>query len=159
MLNKKRWLIRGLVIGLVAGCGLLMFALNGAPKVPPVTRGDSAVESRPFVIKIHARWCPVCMLTKGSWAKLQRSYADRVNLLVFDLTTKASTRESRAEASRLGLEHFFEEHSGDVGSVYILDGSSNEVRASIRGVAKLADYTAAIDENLGQVPVVTGRRD
>jgi thiol-disulfide isomerase/thioredoxin len=147
MLKKIGLILASLVI-LLTVLSVGMFVLNTAPKVPAVSRDDPATATRPYVVKVHAQWCAVCMVTKGTWAKLQAVYAGRVNLLVFDLTNKETTEASRTEAKRLGLEDFFEAHSGEVGSVYVLDGASKEVKGKISGSRDLAKYSVPIDDLL-----------
>jgi thiol-disulfide isomerase/thioredoxin len=148
MLKKKWWMILVSLVALVVVSGLVMFVLNSTPIVPTVSLNDPTTATRPFVVKIHAQWCPVCMLTKGTWTKLQKAYSAGVNLVVFDVTNKETTEASRAEAKRLGLEAFFEAHSGDLGSVYILDGVSKEVKGSVSGSRNLSEYAVLIDEAL-----------
>lgn len=148
LILRKKWPILASLIVLIGISGMAMFVLNPAPKVPTIAPEDSSVAKRPYVVKIHARWCPVCMLTKGSWTKLQTQYIDRVNLVVFDITNKETTEASRSEAKRLGLEAFFDEHHGDVGTVYVLDGDTKEVKSSVSGIRNLAEYVVAIDSSL-----------
>jgi hypothetical protein len=71
-----------------------------------------------------------------------------VNLVVLDFTTDANTEASRAEATRLGLETFFEEYAGATGTIVVLDGRTREVTASINGSRDFATYRAAIDAAL-----------
>lgn len=127
--------------------GAVGYALNPPPKVPTLALNDTSAK-RPWVVKVHAQWCPVCLFTKGTWSKIESTYGNRVNLVVFDVTSKATTEASRAEAKRLGLEAVFETHSREVGSIHVLDAASKEVRDSIYGRSKFSDCTEAIDEAL-----------
>ena len=88
------------------------------------------------------------MATKGVWAKVQQAYEGRVNLVVFDLTNEQTTRASRAEARRLGLEKFFDEYAGAPGAVYVVDGPTKAVKGELAGERDLAHYRTAIDEAL-----------
>ncbi len=146
---KHRWAIIGLVVAsVVAGAGAILVIENPAPEVPPITAAEASATSRPYVIKLHARWCPVCMTTKDAWADVQEAYGDRVNLVVFDFTTTATTEASRARARTLGLEDVFDEHVGETGTVLVLDRASKKVREALHGSRDLADYRAAIDAAL-----------
>jgi thiol-disulfide isomerase/thioredoxin len=145
---KKACLILTLLVVLLVGLGVTMFVVNPAPKVPAVSPDDPATATRPYVVKIHARWCPICMLTKGTWTKLQTQFAGRVNLVVLDFTNKETSAASRSEAKRLGLEGFVDAHSGEIGTVYVLDGGSKEVKASVPGARDLAEYVVAVDNSL-----------
>ena len=122
-----------------------MYAWNVAPAVPRVSVEEAARTGKPFVIKLHAQWCAVCLVTKDVWGKIEETYAQRVNLVVLDFTNEANTTASRAEADRLGLQKFFEEFSGVTGTIVVLDGRTKEVAASINGSRDFAEYRAAID--------------
>jgi thiol-disulfide isomerase/thioredoxin len=149
--------IRSLLILLVAGYGLLLL-FNGAPKPPPAPVPSAGDEMKsPFVVKIHARWCPVCMATKPSWTKLQKSFRERVRFVVFDVTSGSSKAASHAEAVRLGLGEFFEAYSGRLGSVFVLNGDSKEVLASLDGLHGYAAYAGSIEEALNS-PAATARK-
>jgi hypothetical protein len=125
---------------------LLQILLNSAPKVRSITVADAS--TRPLVIKVHARWCPVCMATKGAWSKLQKSYEDRANFLVFDLTTSGTKAESEAEARRLGVDSVFESHSSEPGVVLVMDGASKQVRDTLPGMCSFEQYSASLEQVL-----------
>ena len=132
---------------LLAAAAAVLIALNPAPKVPAISAGD-VVSSQPYVIKLHARWCLICMTTKGAWAAVQEAYAGRVRFVVFDFTSDATTEASRVEAVRLGLGTVFEEYRPETGTVLVIDGVSKEVRHALHGHRQAADYRAAIDATL-----------
>ena len=112
---------------------------------PAGTEAEARDPSRPFVVKMHAQWCPVCLLTKGTWAAVQQTHAGSANLVVFDFTNEKTTEASRADAKRLGLEKFFDENGGVSGVVYVLDGRTKEVRAELVGEHNAAAYGRAIE--------------
>lgn len=140
----KRLGILGVIL---LALGAVGYALNPPPKVAAVAL-ESAAAKRPWVIKFHAQWCPVCLFTRGTWLKIESTYGSRVNLVVFDITSQSATEASRAEAKRLGIEVAFEAHAHEVGSIHVLDAESKEVRDSIYGRAKFSDCAEAIDEAL-----------
>jgi thiol-disulfide isomerase/thioredoxin len=135
----------------LAAIGYVLYLGNAAPVAPPLAAADLANPARPYVIKLHAQWCPVCMVTKGVWGEIEKTYAGRVNLVVFDVTREADTAASRAEARRLGLESFFEEYEGSTGLVVVLS-ARREVLASIKGSRDFSHYRAAIDASLTAEP-------
>jgi Thioredoxin len=137
----------GILFAVLLALGAVGYALNPPPKAPTIALDDTSAK-RPWVIKFHAQWCPVCLFTKGTWSKIESTYGSRVNLVVFDLANKATTEASRAEAKRLGLESVFEAHSHAVGSIHVLDAESKEVRDSIYGRSQFSDCAEAIDEAL-----------
>jgi hypothetical protein len=127
-----------------------LYLTNAAPAVPLISAANAA--NKPYVVKLHAKWCPVCMVTKGVWSEIASSYSTRANLVVFDFTNEATTAASRAEAARLGLGKFFEEYDGATGIIAVLDGRTREERASIAGSREFADYRSAIDAALAATP-------
>lgn len=152
MQRALKIMIRSLLVVLLSGYAI-MFLVNGAPKVPPPpTSPDSGETKSPFVVKIHARWCPVCMASKPAWTKLQKSFRGRVRFIVFDLTSASSKASSRAEAVGLGLGEFFESHSGRPGTVFVLDGESKEVLAVLEGVQGYQAYAISVEEALKSPP-------
>src|SRR4051812_48665516 len=120
MIKKLLLLIVLLCLGLVL-IGFTMYEVNSPPSVPRVEIQPGVGTQKPFVVRIHARWCPVCMITKGTWTDLQGGYTGRVHLVVFDLTNDETATLSRAEATRLGLAKFFDEHGGETGAIFVLD--------------------------------------
>lgn len=147
MLRKALIAATWLTVGVVA-LGYGLYRANAAPIVPPVAVTDAGKAAKPYVVKLHAQWCPNCMLTKDEWSQIAQTYAGRVNLVVLDLTNAAKTESSRAEAARLGLQKFFDEYSGATGTIVVLDGRTKEVTASISGSRDFAEYRAAIDATL-----------
>src|SRR4051794_27151712 len=130
---KKMLLSATCLIALLAATGSVMYVRNSTPGVPVIPVAEIANPTRPYVIKVHAKWCPVCMMTKSIWSQIDSMYSGRVNLVVLDLTNEGTIEKSRIEAKRLGLEKFFEEGTGATGVIAVLDGRTKEVRASIQG--------------------------
>ena len=137
---NKKWAFPGLFALLVLAAGLVVYADNVTPVVGPVSDTEALNPSRPYVVKMHAQWCSICMLTKGAWTQVQQTHAGRANLVVFDFTNDQTTAASRAEAKRLGLEKFFDDYGGASGVVYVLDGPTKEVRAELAGELDATAY-------------------
>jgi thiol-disulfide isomerase/thioredoxin len=149
----RRLLFAGVaVIAVLAGVATFLYAGNAAPTVPSIATADAAVAGAPWVLKLHAQWCPVCMLTKGMWSEIEAMYASRVRLAVFDFTDDTTTAASRAEAERLGLGAVFAEVTGVTGTIVVLDGNSKEVVAWIDGSRDFGEYRAAIDAAIAAAP-------
>ena len=136
-----------LVVALTA-TGAILYTRNSTPVVPTIAAADAAAAGAPWVIKLHAQWCPVCMLTKGMWSEIEESYDGRVRLAVFDFTDDTTTAATRAEAQRLGLGAVLEEAGFATGTILVLDGRSKEIVAWINGSRDFADYRAGIDAAL-----------
>jgi hypothetical protein len=149
-MTATRRVLLGTVL-LVAAAGLAAFVAyrgNVVPPVPVVSHEDLARADKPFVVKLHAQWCPVCLVTKGVWSQIATTYAGRVHLVVFDVTNEANARASRAEAARLGLTMFFDEWADATGTIVVMDGRTKDITAVINGSRDFAQYRAAIDETL-----------
>lgn len=146
-------MLRKIVLGLaitcvgVAGLAFGLYTWNATPVVPALST-EAVSSGRPFVVKLHAQWCPVCMGTKGVWSEIEQAYADRANLVVWDFTNEATTAATQAEAARLGLEKVFEEYWGATGLIVVVDGRTRQVTGEVGGVEDFATYRVAIDEAL-----------
>ncbi|HET7608991.1 MAG TPA: thioredoxin domain-containing protein, partial [Gammaproteobacteria bacterium] len=92
---RKALAVAAAVVVALAATGAILYARNSTPVVPPIATADAAA-GPPWVVKLHAQWCPVCMLTKGMWFRIETQYAGRVRLAVFDFTDEATTAASRA---------------------------------------------------------------
>ena len=147
MIKKALLVVTLLAVALVAGASV-MYVRNAPPTVPTISAAEAANTSRPYVVKLHAQWCPICMLTKTTWSHIEVAYSGRANFVVFDFTNQATTDRSRAEAKTLGLEKFFVRNAGATGTIAVLDGRTKEEAASIHGIRGLDEYRAAIDASL-----------
>ena len=145
---KKILLAVALLAVVLVAVASVMYVRNAAPTVPTISPVEAANPSRPYVVKLHARWCPICMLTKTAWSQIAATYSGRANFVVFDFTNQATTDLSSAEAKRLGLEKFFGENAGSTGTIAVLDGRTKQETASIHGIRSVDDYRAAIDASL-----------
>ena len=146
---RRTLLLGASVVVLLLALGFVMYLRNPAPIVPAIdTDVLAASPAKPMVVKLHAQWCAVCMVTKDIWSQIEKTYAGRVNLVVLDFTTQASTDASRAEAARLGLTKVFDEYEGVTGTILVVDGRTRGVTADIGGRRDFAEYRAAIDAML-----------
>lgn len=136
------------IVAVLAATGAFLYARNVTPVVPAISAVDASADGAPWVVKLHAQWCPVCMMTKGIWAQIEQTYAGRVRLAVFDFTSDATTAASRAEAERLGLTAVFNEAAFATGSILVLDGKNEHITGWITGSRDFAEYRAAIDSAL-----------
>jgi thiol-disulfide isomerase/thioredoxin len=128
-----------------------MYLTNRAPAVPAIPAASLAASpGKPFVVKLHAQWCPVCMVTKDVWSEIERAYVGRVHLVVLDFTNQSRTDASRAEAARLGLNKIFDEYEGVTGAILVVDGRTRDVTADIGGRRDFAEYRTAIDALLSR---------
>lgn len=142
MIHGKGKYFAGAIL-LLGGFAGTMYVTNAAPREPRVE-----ASSKPYIVKVHAQWCPVCMMTRGVWNEIHSFYAGRVSLVVFDVTSGDTVAASRTEARRLGLGAFFDDHSDLTGTIYILDGRTKALIGRLHGDRDFAHYRTAIDEAL-----------
>jgi thiol-disulfide isomerase/thioredoxin len=150
---RKGLLGTACVVAVAALAVFVAYIGNVVPPVPAVSAEEMARGDKPFVVKLHAQWCPVCLMTKDVWSRIATAYAGRVHLVVFDVTTDTKAQASRAEAARLGLTTFFDEWADATGTIVVLNGRTRDVTAVINGSRDFAEYRDAIDSALNHVRV------
>src|SRR5688572_26800663 len=99
---RKLLLVTSALVLALGGTIAILYISNAAPVVSTISAAEASASTKPFVVKLHAQWCPYCMLTKDEWARVEQAYAGRVNFVVFDFTNQAATERSREQAERLG---------------------------------------------------------
>lgn len=134
-----------LLLAAMVAAALGLYLTNGAPDVAAVSAAEM-VSGKPVVIKMHAQWCPKCMLQKGVWSDIEKAYGGQVNLVVMDFTDGETTAATEREARRLGLASVFEEYAGATGFVVVLN-RKHEFSAEVGG-RDFEAYRAAIDAAL-----------
>ncbi len=147
---RKLLVTTGVIALALVGTVAILYAANGAPDVASLSAADAAASAKPYVIKMHARWCPYCLLQKDEWSRIEQAYAGRVNFVVLDATNDAAVERSRVDAERLNMREFFDEYNGATGLVVVLDGRTKEVLAEVGGNAPFEEFQAAIDGALAR---------
>ena len=128
--------------------GAFLYSRNTTPVVLGIATSEAAAAGSPWVVKLHAQWCPVCMLTKGMWsrdrANLRRPRAARGVRRHRRGDLGGQPRRSRAPRARLRIRR-----SG------FRDGldprarrPQQEIVAWINGSRDFAEYRAAVDSAL-----------
>ena len=121
--------------------------LIGGGSPPPLQPVSAAADaSRPFLVKIHADWCLVCVSLEPTWRELQRRLGGDARLVVLDVTDGEALARSRKEALRLGLLPFLRSHQTRTGTIAVLDGASRRVLREFHGERRTAPYEAAVAE-------------
>ncbi len=151
MFKKLLLSVVAILVALVAA-GYALYRGNRAPFVPPIASAEATSASKPYVVKLHAQWCAVCLVTKDEWSRIEKAYAGRVNLVVLDFTNGAKTNASRAEAARLGLQTVYDEYEGATGMILVIDGRTRQVRDAVGGSRDFDEYRAAIEAALSATP-------
>ena len=147
---RKLLVTTGVLVLALVGTVAILYAANGAPSVTPIAAADASAATKPFVVKMHARWCPYCFLQKDEWSRIEQAYAGRVNFVVLDATNEAAIERSRVDAARLNMREFFEEYNSATGLVVVLDGRTKEVLAEVFGNAPFEEFQSAIDGALAR---------
>lgn len=147
-------LVKSVAVGLAvtAALAFTLYRANAAPAVARLSDTEIATDARPYIVKLHAQWCPVCLVTTGVWEQVQSDYAARARLVVFDFTNAATTDRSRAEAHRLKLDNVFEEYAGVTGTVLVVDGRTGAVTADLHGDRDFGNYQRAIAPLIAERP-------
>lgn len=143
MLRKLVFALGGAVVAVVAVVALL-YITNTTSPLAPIVLAEAQTSARPYVIKIHAQWCPICRGTKGAWEEIVEQYRDKAHLLVLDFTNEETSAAAVAEAQRLKLDRVIEEYYGATGLVVIVDGRTKEM-TDVGGFVDASVYAAAID--------------
>jgi hypothetical protein len=143
---KRAVVALAIVVASVAAAVAWLIGTNSAPIAGEATWDAAA--TTPIVVKLHARWCPVCMATKDVWTSVTAEYGGRVRFVVFDFTTEGTVSASRARARTAGLEAVFDEYNGETGTVLVVDGASRDVKFRLHGDRTIAHYREAIDASL-----------
>ena len=141
-MTRERSRSRGLLVAIGA---LLALAISASS---PVWAGSevsaSQDSSKPFVVKIHADWCGTCTRLNGPLEALHQQVGDGARIVVLDVTDRKAVAASTAEADRLGIRGFFDQYKGRTGTVGVLDGSTRETVAVLKGEMDVAVYEKAI---------------
>jgi thiol-disulfide isomerase/thioredoxin len=141
---RRVFLVAAALTATLAATVAVLYAFNTAPAVPAA----SSDPDLPLVVKLHAQWCPYCLLQTNKWSRIERAYAGRVRFVVLDFTNERATERSRREAQRLNLGSFFDVYAGATGLIVVLDGRTREVLAEVGGNATLEEFRAAIETAL-----------
>lgn len=148
---RKSLIVAALGLLSLVALGSVLYVTNPAPAVPALSTAEAERTDTPFVIKLHAQWCPQCMLTKSAWGEVERAYTGRVRFVVFDFTSDETMAATEREARRVGLGAVFDEYAGATGSVLVVDGESRAVVDLIHGSRDVSEYQRAIDAVLTAV--------
>jgi thiol-disulfide isomerase/thioredoxin len=150
MLMRKVFIgIGGVLLSLAALAGTL-YLINSPPRVPAVASPEVAAPTRPYVVKLHAQWCTVCLQTRDEWAQISKTYAGRVNLFVFDSTTESTMARSRDEAARLRLDQILASYEGASGVVLVINPRTLQVESEVAGNHPFESYRAVINSILAK---------
>jgi thiol-disulfide isomerase/thioredoxin len=108
------------------------------------------LQGKPVVVDVYASWCPACRNIAPTLAQLRQTYANRVHFVVFDVSDKARTEASMANAQRLGLAGFLKANRTQTGLVAIIDPATGRILAQHRNNADASAYTTVLNNALAK---------
>jgi thiol-disulfide isomerase/thioredoxin len=108
------------------------------------------LQGKPVVVDVFATWCPACQNIAPTVSQLKKDYEGKVHFVVLDVSDKATTSQSEATATQLGLSQFLAANKAQTGSLTIIDPATGTILAQYRNNANLADYKTVLDKALTQ---------
>ena len=109
----------------------------------------AADAAKPWVVKIHADWCPTCVRLMPTWEQIEAELADRTRLVVFDVTDERTTLAAARLAEKLGLTEFFQAFGKRTGTIAVLDPDTARPVKVLKGETELRAYEQAVTAAAG----------
>lgn len=127
-------------VAFLTACSFAVGAQAGS--AAPVSAESDA--SKPFIVKIHADWCGTCQRLTPTFEALNEKLGDGARFVVFDVTDRETVAASQAEADRLGIRSFFDNHKSQTGTIAVLHGATREPVVVLGGVTDTSRYEDAV---------------
>ena len=108
------------------------------------------LQGKPVVIDIHSTSCPGCEIIAPTLDQLEKQYQGKAHFIVFDVSTKGTSRQAKERARELGLENFFNQHKSQTATVTIVDPANGNILGQQRKNPELAAYTSVLDAAISQ---------
>jgi thiol-disulfide isomerase/thioredoxin len=123
---KRKALLVGAVMALFAFAAMNVAAQDD--KMMGNNMGGQMMmdKSKPTVAIIRADWCEACQKLEPTFKELMEQYKDRLNFVVFDVTTDEKVAESAKTARELGISKFFTANRKNTSTVVVL-GEKNKL--------------------------------
>ena len=109
------------------------------------------LQGKPVVVEISADWCSGCKAIVPTISALKKQYQNKATFVVFNVTDKATTQASEAQAKKLGLASFFAAHKSQTSTVAILDPSNGQVLKLFQKNTNQKDYQTVIDSAIARL--------
>lgn len=136
-------------IGVMFGC-LALFAILALPVAAQDDHMMSKMDhEKPTVAVIRADWCGYCQKLEPTMKELVEQYKDRINFVVFDVTTDEKVAESAETASKLGLSKFFEANKKNTSTVAVF-GAKNVILFKTSKNFDREAYVRAFDDAIAK---------
>jgi thiol-disulfide isomerase/thioredoxin len=115
-------------VALIAGALMALFALMAMGVAAQDMMQDKMMvdKSKPTVAIIRADWCSACQKLEPTMMELMSQYKDRLNFVMFDVTTDEKAAESAKTASKLGIAKLFAANKKNTSTVIVL-GKKNKI--------------------------------
>jgi len=117
----------------------------------PSLHGSQPAEKKPMVLVVYADWCPLCQRLKPALALINERYNGKINFVLLDVTSEATTAQARLRARSLGLEEFFAKNYDATSLVVIRDSGGHELFRA-RHDYDFQHYANVLDQQLGSQP-------
>lgn len=108
------------------------------------------LQGKPVVVDIYASWCPACTNIAPTISQLKQQYAGKVNFVVLDVSTKASSAKAEAQAKKLGLGKFFAANKTLTGSLTIIDPATGNILTQQRNNSDKTAYSIVLDSAIAK---------
>ncbi len=118
---------------------LLLFALQ---PVQAVKRLETGI-GQPFLVQIHADWCPTCRYIDPTLQKLKKTYQGKVRFVTLNVTNRKTMEQAKINAGKVGLGSWFEANRSKTGLVTII--MNGEVIKNYVAVLDETEYTTVLD--------------
>lgn len=102
-------------------------------------------EAKPRVAVIRADWCPACQKLGPTMKELMAEYGDKLEFIIFDVTSEQTSSESAARAAKLGLTKFFNENKGKTSTIAVIDAKGKVTFKTSKNFDREA-YVRAFDK-------------
>jgi thiol-disulfide isomerase/thioredoxin len=109
-----------------------------------------SLQGKPVLVDIYASWCPACKNIAPTLSELKKTYADKVNFVVLDVSDKTTLAAAEAKAKELGLTDFLAANKTRTGSVTIVDPATGKALGEYYNNPDKAAYTKTIDAALAK---------
>lgn len=133
MQHFSRKAVRALfaIIAITLAAAAPAVAQEGGASAGEVATGESETEATPTIVKIHADWCGKCAAMDPAWKRVEAELDEEARVVVFDVTSKETTRAAATLARELGFGAFFDANKSKTGLVAVFPPGETEAPSKV----------------------------